>query len=169
MQLDDIDRQLIRELQADAKASLNRLGKTVGMSAPSVMERIRKLEQAGVIAGYTALIDARQIGLDITAYIGVSINYPDRIQAFKHWVASEPHVLECHHVTGGHTLLLKVKCCNTEALEQLISIMRSELGAERTETMVVLSTSAERVQLPLDAAPPPPGAVKPRRRRAASA
>ena len=111
---DSVDLQLIRALQADAKASLVKLGREVGMSAPSVMERIRKLEQAGVITGYSAIVDARRVGLDVTAFIGVSIDYPGRIDAFEQWVAEEPRVLECHHVTGGASLLLKVKCASTE-------------------------------------------------------
>ncbi len=164
--LDPIDLQLMHELQSDAKASLNRLGRAVGLSAPSVMERIRKLEQADVITGYSALVDARRIGLDITAFIGVAVNYPDRIQEFKEWVAGEPHVLECHHVTGGYTLLLKIKCRNTEALEQIISTMRSQLAVERTETMVALSTSAERIRLPFEGAR---AAAKARRRKSTRA
>ena len=157
---DSIDLQLISALQADAKASLVKLGREVGMSAPSVMERIRKLEQAGVITGYSAIVDARRVGLDVTAFIGVSIDYPGRIGVFEQWVAEEPRVLECHHVTGASTLLLKVKCASTEGLEDLISVMRSSLGVERTETMVVLSTSAERVALPVS----PGDAAKSRRR-----
>ena len=130
------------------------------MSAPSVMERIRKLEQAGVITGYSAIVDARRVGLDVTAFIGVAIDYPGRIGAFEQWVAEEPRVLECHHVTGSATLLLKVKCANTEGLEELIGAMRANLGVERTETMVVLSTSAERIALPVS----PDGAAKSKRR-----
>ena len=125
---DSVDLQLIRALQTDAKASLVKLGREVGMSAPSVMERIRKLEQGGVITGYSAVVDARRVGLDVTAFIGVSVDFPGRIGAFEQWVAREPRVLECHHVTGGATLLLKVKCANTEGLEDLISTMRSDLG-----------------------------------------
>ena len=147
--LDQIDLKLVSALQQDGKASLMALGNLVGLSAPSVMERVRKLEQAGVITAYRAEVNARLLGLDITAFIGVSINYPDKIEAFKDWVAGEPRVLECHHVTGGATLLIKIKCQNTASLEQLISTMRSELGAERTETMVVLSTSEERSALPI--------------------
>lgn len=147
--LDSIDLALLRELQADAKMSLNRLGERVGLSAPSVMERVRKLEQAGVITGYHAQVDARRVGLDIAAFIGVSINAPPAIREFEGWVQGEPEVLECHHVTGAHTLLLKVKAHNTEALEQLISRIRSISGVERTETMVVLSTHTERTAVSL--------------------
>jgi Lrp/AsnC family leucine-responsive transcriptional regulator len=150
--LDEIDIQLVAALQEDCKVSFNKLGEQVGLSAPSVMERVRKLEQTGVIKGYHALIDGRKVGLDIIAFIGVSINYPKKIEAFETWVDAEPHVLECYHVTGFHTLILKVKCRNTHALEQLISKIREIDGVERTETMVVLSTRTERVQVPLETA-----------------
>ncbi|MFW5877285.1 MAG: Lrp/AsnC family transcriptional regulator [Myxococcota bacterium] len=166
--LDSIDLSLLRELQNDAKMPLNRLGERVGLSAPSVMERIRKLEQAGVIKGYHAQVDGRQVGLDVSAFIGVSINSPSAIDVFETWVANEPEVLECHHVTGAHTLLLKVKARNTRALEQLISRIRFIQGVERTETNVVLSTHIERTAVALGASdqgasePPPPA---PKRRR----
>lgn len=147
--LDEIDLQLVALLQADGKLPFNKLGDKVGLSAPSVMERVRKLEQNGVIKGYHAVIDGRKVGLDITAFIGVSINYPKKIESFERWVDNEPRVLECHHVTGAHTLLLKVKSTNTAELEDLISRVRSLEGVERTETLVVLSTRTERVQVPL--------------------
>jgi len=152
LDLDEIDRQLLDELQTDCKRSLKEIGMTVGLTAPSVMERVRKLEHAGIIRGYHALLNARKVGLDIAAFIGVSISDPRLLSAFEVWVDSIAQVLECHHVTGGHTLLLKVKTRNTEDLEQLISRIRSMKGVASTETMVVLSTHTERVEIDL-----PPG------------
>lgn len=150
--LDGIDRQLLKELQQDSKRSLKDIGASVGLSAPSVLERVRKLESAGIIKGYQALLDARKVGLDIAAFIGVSIVTPKQLNLFEHWVESVPQVMECHHVTGGHTLLLKVKTRNTKDLEGLISRIRSMEGVATTETMVVLSTHTERaaVALPAD-------------------
>ncbi|MBW1760326.1 MAG: Lrp/AsnC family transcriptional regulator [Deltaproteobacteria bacterium] len=152
--LDGIDRQLLDELQSDCKRSLKEIGAAVGLSAPSVMERVRKLENAGIIRGYHGLLDARKVGLDISAFIGVSIGDPRLLSAFEEWVDSIPQVLECHHVTGSHTLLLKVKTQNTEDLEQLISRIRSMDGVASTETMVVLSTHTERVEIALPRAEP---------------
>jgi Lrp/AsnC family leucine-responsive transcriptional regulator len=152
--LDEIDRQLLDELQSDCKRSLKEIGALVGLSAPSVMERVRKLESGGIIKGYHALLDARKVGLDISAFIGVSISDPLLLSAFEERVESIPQVLECHHVTGGHTLLLKVKTSNTEDLEQLISRVRSMEGVASTETMVVLSTHTERVEIALPPAEP---------------
>lgn len=148
--LDETDMRIVAALQADAKMSLARIGESVDLSAPSVMERVRKLEQAGVIRGYHALVDAKKIGLDITAFVGVSINFPKGIDRFEKAVRPMPEVLECHHVTGGPTLILKVKVRNTAALEALISNIRIIEGVERTETMVVLSTSTERSELPIE-------------------
>ncbi len=159
-ELDDIDRRILRLLQDDCKLSLAKIGAVVNLSAPSVIERIRKLEEGGVICGYHAVLDARRVGLDVTAFIGVSISHPKLITAFEVQVERLDDVLECHHVTGVHTLLLKVKTRNTETLEQLISRVRSIEGVARTETMVVLSTHTERQQVALDGV----DAAAPRRR-----
>ena len=152
--LDAIDRQLLALLQEDCRTSLVRLGEQVGLSAPSVLERIKKLETAGVITGYHALVDARRVGLDITAFIGVLISHPKLIASFEDRVRALDDVLECHHVTGEYTLRLKVKTANTSSLERLISQIRSIEGVGRTETLVVLSTHTERVQLALRPRPP---------------
>ncbi len=163
--LDEIDRQLLDELQSDCKRSLKEIGALVGLSAPSVMERVRKLENAGIIKGYHAFLDARKIGLDIAAFIGVSIGDPKLLTAFEEWVDAVPQVLECHHVTGGHTLLLKVKTRNTEDLEQLISRIRSIEGVASTETMVVLSTHTERAEIALPMGEPASDARRRKRPR----
>lgn len=164
--LDDIDRQLLVALQADCKQPLSKLGEKVGLSAPAVMDRVRKLETAGVITGYHAAVASRQLGLDITSFIGVSINYPKDIDHFLRELSERPEVLECHHVTGGHTLLLKVKTRNTASLERLISRLRQVEGVTRTETMVVLSTAAEGSSVPLDELDVAPETSRRRNRKA---
>jgi len=147
--LDAIDVALLRILQEDCKTPLARLGEVVGLSAPAVMKRVRKLEQAGVIKGYRAELDGRAIGLDVTAFVGLSLNYPKDIEEFANLVQATPGVQECHHVTGKWSLLLKVKAPNTAGLEDLISRLRQVDAVERTETLVVLSTRKERMAVPL--------------------
>jgi Lrp/AsnC family leucine-responsive transcriptional regulator len=167
--LDAIDRQVVVALQADAKISLKSVGEQVGLTAPAVMERVRKLESAGIITGYHACVDARAMGLDIAAFIGVSVYDPARLSDIEHWVEAMPQIMECHHVTGGHTLLLKVKVKNTKSLERLISRVRSLEGVEGTHTMVVLSSHTERVQVSFDdEVVPQDDTPRKRRRRAAS-
>lgn len=155
-ELDDIDRSILVLLQEDCRAPLARIGESVGLSAPAVMERIKKLEAAGFISGYRAILDARRLGLDITAFIGVIIGNSGAISTVEQEIVALPDVLECHHVTGEYTLLLKVKTANTNSLEQLISQVRSLEGVQRTETMVGLSTHTERVQLALNPRVEPP-------------
>ena len=102
-----------------------------------------------MITGYRALLNAGRLGKDVTAFIGVSISHPKLIGEFEQEIAKLDDVQECHHVTGQHTLLLKVKTANTSSLEELISRIRSIDGVDRTETMVVLSTHTERTQVAL--------------------
>ncbi|HLH75369.1 MAG TPA: Lrp/AsnC family transcriptional regulator [Candidatus Binataceae bacterium] len=148
-ELDAIDLQILSMLQEHCKTPLAKLGEQVGLSAPSVIERIKKLEDSGIITGYHATVDARRLGKDVTAFIGVSISHPKLIGRFETTVAEMDDVLECHHVTGEHSLLLKVKTDDTAALESLISTIRFIEGVSRTETMVVLSTHTERVTVAL--------------------
>jgi len=142
--LDEIDRRILEMLQVDCKVPLSRLGEQVGLSAPSVVERVRKLENEGFIQGYHARLNARRLGLDVTAFISVWTAHPRVIKAFSERLPAFEDVLECHHVTGDPSLLLKVKTRNTRSLERLISALRSLSGVERTETNVVLSTLVER-------------------------
>lgn len=143
-EIDRIDYQLLDALQQDAKIPLKKIGEIVGLSAPSVLERIRKLEQAGVIRGYHAQLDAHAVGLDVAAFIGVSVQTPVNATEVERWVVDEHQIQECHHVTGGFTLLLKVKTRNTRELQALISRIRSLPGVVATETMVVLASTTER-------------------------
>jgi Lrp/AsnC family leucine-responsive transcriptional regulator len=147
VELDAIDRGLLEGLQDNCKQSLAVLGEKVGLSAPSVVERIHKLEEAGVILGYAAQLDARRAGKDVTAFIGVSTDHPAAIRSVGRAVGLIDEVLECHHITGSHTLMLKLKTRSTETLEGLIDRIRGLDGVTRTETMVVLSTHAERSRI----------------------
>lgn len=161
--LDAIDRALLDALQADCKQPLAKLGDRVGLSAPSVLERVRKLEQAGLVTGYHAVLDPRLSGFDVGAFIGIGIDHPRSIPRFEEAVLAMPEVLECHHVTGRHTLMLKLRTRDTASLHRLISALRELPGVARTETMVVLETQLERQHLVL---PEPPGEepLAPRRR-----
>jgi len=148
-ELDAIDLQILSLLQANGRIAHVKLAEQVGLSAPSVIERVKKLEDGGVISGYHASLNARRIGKDVTAFIGVSIAHPKTIGLFEQTVDLLDDVLECHHVTGQHTILLKIKTDDTSSLERLISAIRSIEGVARTETMVVLSTHTERGQIAL--------------------
>ena len=143
IEYDATDLEILELLQENCKQPLAAIGQKVGLSPPSVLERIHKLEEAGVVIGYRAVLDARKLGRDITAFIGVATEHSRDIARIEREVVAIDDVLECHHVTGAWTLMLKVKTRDTETLEDLIERIRSCEGVGRTETMVVLSTHAE--------------------------
>lgn len=148
--LDAIDIKILSILQRDGRCHQADIAKKVELSAPAVMERVRKLEARGIITGYHALVDAKKVGKDITAFIGVSISNQSYIAGFCSNIVGNPDVLECHHVTGEESFILKVKIANTVSLEELLAYIRSLEGVTRTVTKVVLSTPREGHILVLD-------------------
>jgi Lrp/AsnC family leucine-responsive transcriptional regulator len=149
--LDDIDVKILHILQLDGRRRLADIAEQVDLSAPAVMERVKKLESGGIIRGYQALLDSKKIGKDITAFIGVSIGNQRDMDKFARQMMKYPDVLECHHVTGDESFILKVKSGNTGSLEKLLGEIRSVDGVTRTVTRVVLSTAKEGQALELDA------------------
>jgi Lrp/AsnC family leucine-responsive transcriptional regulator len=149
-EFDATDRAILELLQENCKQPLSAIGEKVGLKAPSVVERIHKLEEAGVITAYAAQLDARRLGNDVTVFIGVDTDHPRALGRLERELAAIDDILECHHVTGVHTLMLKAKTRNTESLERLIDRIRSLDGVASTDTSVVLSTQAERTRLALD-------------------
>lgn len=148
--LDQTDLKILYILQNNGRKRLADIADEVELSAPAVMERVKKLEASGVIRGYQALIDSKKIGKDITAFIGVSIGNQSSIDAFAQQMFRYGDVLECHHVTGDESFILKVKSANTASLEKLLGEIRSVEGVTRTVTNVVLSTAKESQALDLE-------------------
>jgi len=149
--LDPIDRRILALLQEDAKRSQAEVAKAVGLTAPSVNERIRKLERAGFIRGYVALLDDRMLGHDITAFVEVFVEHPRFEAAFIQAVSELDEVLECHHITGEFSLLLKVKVTDMTAFRRLlIEKLNAIRGVRQTRTVMVLSTSKEQHRIKVD-------------------
>jgi Lrp/AsnC family leucine-responsive transcriptional regulator len=149
--IDQTDLKILSILQNHGRSRLADIAEEVDLSAPAVMERVKKLESGGIIKGYQALLDAKKVGKDITAFIGVSINHQRDIDNFAAQMLRYPDVLECHHVTGDESFILKVKSANTGSLEKLLGEIRSVEGVTRTVTKVVLSTTKESQTLDLAA------------------
>jgi Lrp/AsnC family leucine-responsive transcriptional regulator len=149
--LDRIDLKILYILQNYGRSRLAEIADEVELSTPAVMERVKKLEAGGVIKGYQALLDGKKVGKDITAFIGVSISHQRDIDGFAAKMMQHHDVLECHHVTGDESFILKVKSANTGSLEKLLGEVRSVEGVTRTVTKVVLSTAKESQTLELDA------------------
>ena len=150
--MDTIDSMLIRHLQEDGRESWARLGEVTGLTGPAVAERVRKLEDAGVIRGYSARIDPHAFGATLTAFVAVSLEGVDCRAPFLARVESLGEVLECHHVTGDDDYLLKIRCRSTLDLDRLLSRdIKGLRGVTRTRTTIALSTAKETMHLPLPA------------------
>jgi Lrp/AsnC family leucine-responsive transcriptional regulator len=140
MAIDEIDRKVLKELQQDARVSYAELGRRVGLTTPAVIERVRKLEDAGVITGYRAEIDPAKVGLPITAFVRMSITGVDYSHIIE--VAEQSNeVLECHRGTGGDSFIMKVAVSSVEHLQQIIDKL-TPYGI--TTTAIVLSSPVRR-------------------------
>lgn len=150
---DPIDRKVLELLETRGRMTWAELGESVGLSPPAVAERVRRLEERGVIRGYAAMLDARSLGLTLTAFIGVTLERPKHRRAFLELVDKLPEIQECHHVAGDYDFLLKVRCRDTADLEKLISErIKGRPGAAQTRTTIVLSTCKETPALPVPGA-----------------
>jgi Lrp/AsnC family leucine-responsive transcriptional regulator len=142
--IDTKDRQILALIQRDAKRAQAEVAKKVGLSAAAVNERLRKLEKSGVIRRWSAVIDPKALGLGVTAFVEVFIEHPRNEPAFLEKVLKREEVLECHHVTGEFSLLLKVRVADMEALQRLLLEQLNAIeGVRQTRTVMVLSTLKE--------------------------
>jgi Lrp/AsnC family leucine-responsive transcriptional regulator len=148
--LDDIDIKILEILQKNGRARRNDLAETVGLSLPSASERLRKLEETGIITGYYAKLDAKKLGKDVTAFIRVTVDSSRHFASLIEHANGSDEILECHAITGEGTHLLKVRTENTSTLEKLLARIQAWPGVTGTLTSVILSTSKEttRIKLP---------------------
>ena len=141
--IDDLDIQILKTLQVNGRSKRNELAEQVGLSVPSVSDRLKKLEDKKIIEGYYTKVNRQAFGVDILAFIFVvmdsSKHYKDLI---KH-VDKHPNILECYSVLGEGSHMLKVAVKNTESLEKLLSEIQTWLGVTSTKTTYVLSTIKE--------------------------
>jgi Lrp/AsnC family leucine-responsive transcriptional regulator len=141
--IDAVDRQLLDLLRANGRASYAELARQVGLSSPAVHERVGKLEAAGVITGYRAVVDPMAIGLDVTALVGVIESDSVDDTGLEGALREMPQVEDCWRVAGSEGYVLKVRVSDIPALESTISTLNRIRGVARTRTTVVLSTKWE--------------------------
>ena len=141
--LDEIDARMLDVLQEHGRISQQELAQAVGLSSPAVGERLRKLEERGVIRHFSVVLDPKRVGRDVTAFIAVGINGSLHYPEFLARVAEHAEVLECHSVTGQGSHLLKIRTENTSTLEGLLAEIQAWPGVQWTTTSIVLSTHKE--------------------------
>lgn len=150
--IDETDRQILNILQQNARTSNAEIARQVGMAPSAILERIRRMEQKGVIQGYEARINPEALGLNLLAYISVRSNDMAGEARTGALMAQAPEVQEVHHIAGEDCFLVKVRVRDAKTLGRLL---RERLGAintvTSTRTTVVLETLRESAQLPLEA------------------
>jgi Lrp/AsnC family leucine-responsive transcriptional regulator len=152
--LDEIDIKLLALLQEDGRTSQHDLSEAVGLSSPATGERVRKLVDHGVIRRFTAILDPKTLGLDVTAFITVGIDGSDYYADFVRHALETPEILQCHAVTGGGSHILEIRTNSTSTLERLLARIQSWPGVSSTTTSVVLSSAKETTMIVLEAPPP---------------
>jgi Lrp/AsnC family leucine-responsive transcriptional regulator len=134
--MDEIDCAILAELQANARIAFAELGRRVKLSTPAVFERVKRLEEQGVIVGYRAVVDPAAVGLAVHAFVKVTVA-GDRLSTFANAVKSLPEVLECHRVTGAESFLVQVAVRDVLHLEAVIDAMMPYMA---TNTSMVLAS-----------------------------
>lgn len=135
--LDQLDLQLVDALQRDARLSIRELGRRLGVSAPTVSDRLSRLEAAGVIRSYGAVVSLSALGYGVVAFVGV-FDTGEKFSALDTWAKAHPAVLECHHVTGRFAALMKIAVPTIEELNSLVMEL-VDMGVQ-CDTSIVLSS-----------------------------
>ena len=137
--IDEIDAQILELLQERGRMKRGKIAKEVGLSLPSVSDRMRKLEEREVITGYHAVVDPRRLGYDICAFIRVVVDGSSHFDEFVENAIDEPDIQEVHSVTGDGSHILRIAARDTASLERLLSLIQSWPGVHGTSTSIVLT------------------------------
>jgi Lrp/AsnC family leucine-responsive transcriptional regulator len=138
--LDPIDRRIVDELVKEGRLSVRTLAERIALSSSATSERVRRLEEGGVIRGYRAVLSAEAVGRPVDSVIGVRATPNADRAPLEAWFVSQPSVVEVAHLTGPHDYLVRARCRDMGELDSLLMRMKSEAGVAETETRIVLRT-----------------------------
>ena len=142
--LDKIDKEIIYMLMDNAKTSLAHISKNVGISTTAVHQRIKKLENAGVIENSISFLNPRKIGYKVVTFIGVFLDQPSHYHDAIKALNEIDEVVEAHYTTGNYTIFLKVLCKDNDHLMEILNKIQKLKGVTRTETFISLEQSISR-------------------------
>tara|TARA_B110000014_G_C19998346_1_gene517292 strand:+ start:169 stop:642 length:474 start_codon:yes stop_codon:yes gene_type:complete len=140
MAIDKKDKLILNELIKNARESASNIAEFIGMSIPAVTERIKKLQDSGVIKGYSVSIDDRMIGVDVSAFITVISESSEFFEDVVNHAKANQYVTKCYTTTGIGSHILYVKTENSTSLEKLLRSIQSWPGVKRTETQLILNS-----------------------------
>jgi Lrp/AsnC family transcriptional regulator, leucine-responsive regulatory protein len=144
--IDPTSKRILQLLAADGRASYQAIADEIGLSRPAVMERVKRLEEAGFIQGYHARLDRAKAGFPITAFVAIRYPMTDHTddEPVVQALAANPNVLECHHVAGDDCYVIKVAAPSIESLEGVLREIKRPGHPVSTRTTIVLSTVFEK-------------------------
>ena len=148
--MNNTDLKILSRLMQNGRSTWAELAAMLNMSPPGVADRVRRLEESGVITGFSTQVDPAKAGLTLTAFIQVTLERPSTRPTFLDLVQTVPQIQACYHIAGDYDYLLLVRCRDTPALETLLTDkIKAISGVVRTRTTIVLSTVKETAVLPI--------------------
>lgn len=137
--LDQVDRDILTILQINSRSSASHIADEIGMSVPAVTDRIKKLQESGVITAFTVIIDNRKVGLDVSAFITVISESSSHYSEVVREANNNSEIVQCFTTTGNGSHILLAQTENTQSLERLLRTIQGWPGVMRTETQLILS------------------------------
>ena len=138
--IDDKDQKILDILKVSAREPASSISEKIGISVPTVIDRIKKLQDSGIIKGYTTIIDSKKIGLDVSAIITIISESSLKYNLFIESAKQEKDIDKCFTTTGNGSHVLLVNTKNTESLEKLLRNIQQWPGVSRTETQIILTS-----------------------------
>lgn len=139
--MDDIDIKILGMLKENSRINASMIAEKISMSVSAVAERVKKLENSGVIKRYTLALDSKMVGMDVVAFISVSLEHPKHNENFIESIGENQHVIECHYITGDFDFMLKIMTTSMENLTKVLNTIKCIKGVSLTRTLIVLSTT----------------------------
>jgi len=150
--LDDTDRRILEFLQKDSGITNAQLAQQIGLSPAPTLERVKKLEQAGIISGYHAAVNPAAVGIGVSTFVNVSLkgHNKENINRFIKAIADIPEIVECHHVTGQADFILRIVCTDIPSYQSLMLDRVTNIDVvDNMQSMVILSTFKDSKVIPV--------------------
>ena len=136
--MDTLDYKILECLKHNARQKASAIGEKINLSVSAVIERIRKLENAGIISGYTVEVDMKKLGQDVTAFMEIGLEHPKYYDSFSQAIKNNPNIISCYYLTGDYDFLIKIVTDSSDNLEMLHRHLKSLDGVQSTRTHIVL-------------------------------
>ncbi|MDY3919639.1 MAG: Lrp/AsnC family transcriptional regulator [Candidatus Limivivens sp.] len=136
--MDTLDYKILECLRTNARQSASDISKKIHLSVSTVIERIRKMEASGIIKSYTAVLDEKKLGNDVTALMEVSLEHPKYYESFTDGILKNPNIISCYYLAANFDFLLKIVCRSSEHLEEIHRWIKVQPGVSSTRTHYVL-------------------------------